>query len=61
LGEKLECLLKATCQTPNLSKMLLQTLMTPSLLSLDVRNGQILGFMSFYIIYESVNENINFF
>jgi len=29
--------------------------------SLDVRNGQILGFMSFYIIYESVNENINFF
>ncbi len=61
LGEKLECLLKAACQTPNLSKMLLQTLTTPCLLSLDVRNGQILGFMSFYIIYESVNENINFF
>jgi hypothetical protein len=37
LGQKLEYLLKATCQTPNLPKMLLQSLTTPSLLSLNVR------------------------
>jgi hypothetical protein len=41
--------------------MLQQSLITPSLLPLDIKNGQVLGLMSSNMLRESDGENIIFF